>query len=105
MQRYPDANLVVSGVEHEAVLAPAQQYAHQLAPVGPDGIVDPEKLQKAINDQTVLVSVMYANNEVGSLQPIAKIGQLIKRLNLERQQKNNPLPCIFIPMPARRPPT
>ena len=95
MQQYPGANVVVSGVEHEAVLAPAQQYAHQLAPVGPDGIVDLEKLQKAINDQTVLVSVMYANNEVGSLQPIAKIGQLIKRLNLERQQKNNPLPLYF----------
>ncbi|HPG37290.1 MAG TPA: cysteine desulfurase family protein [Candidatus Saccharibacteria bacterium] len=95
MQQYPGANVVVSGVEHEAVLAPAQQYAHQLAPVGPDGIVVLEKLQKAINDQTVLVSVMYANNEVGSLQPIAKIGQLIKRLNLERQQKNNPLPLYF----------
>ena len=75
MQQYPGANVVVSGVEHEAVLAPAQQYAHQLAPVGLDGIVDLEKLQKVINDQTVLVSVMYANNEVGSLQPIAKIGQ------------------------------
>ena len=43
MQRYPDANVVVSGVEHEAVLAPAQQYAHQLAPVGPDGIVVPRE--------------------------------------------------------------
>lgn len=95
MQQYPDANVVVSGVEHEAVLAPAQQYAHQLAPVGPDGILDLEKLQKAINDQTVLVSVMYANNEVGSLQPIAKIGQLVKKINQARQANGNKLPLYF----------
>lgn len=78
MQKYPDANIVVSAVEHESVLAPAQLYDCRIAPVGKDGSVDLVKLAELIDENTVLVSVMYANNEVGTIQPIREIAQIIK---------------------------
>src|SRR2546430_7745356 len=69
MQQFSEGNIVVSGIEHESVLAPAHLYECREAPVGADGIADVAALIKRIDDQTVLVSVMYANNEVGTIQP------------------------------------
>lgn len=92
MQRFPDANIVVSAVEHDAVLHPAARYAHRLAPVAADGLVDLEKLSQTIDDQTVLVSIMYANNEVGTVQPIKHIAQLVKDVREERRRQGNSLP-------------
>ena len=95
MRSYPEANLVVSAIEHEAVLQPAAQYAHKEAPVKADGIVDVEKLQALIDDQTVLVSVMYANNEVGSIQPIRQIAHIIEAVRKDRRTRNVKLPIYF----------
>jgi len=92
MQRFPDANVVVSAVEHDAVLHPAARYAHRLAPVTADGLVDLDALRQTIDDQTVLVSIMYANNEVGAVQPIKQITQLVKDLREARRQQGNELP-------------
>ena len=47
-----------------------------------DGIVDPNDIQKAITPQTVLISVMAANNEIGMIQPIREIGQIAKQNNI-----------------------
>ena len=49
-----------------------------MCPVGPDGLVDPGEIEKAITPKTILVSVMFANNEIGTIQPIAEIGKLAK---------------------------
>ncbi len=83
LEQFPEGNIVTSAIEHESVLAPAELYEHRLAPVKPDGIVDLEKLAKLIDEKTVLVSIMYANNEVGTVQPIRDIAKLIaaKRAN------------------------
>src|SRR5262249_18991512 len=43
-----------------------------------DGIVDPDEIRKALTDKTILISVMFANNEIGTIQPIAEIGKLAK---------------------------
>ncbi len=77
-------HLVVSSVEHKAVL----QTAHDLVdhygftltevPVDPFGIVAPGDVMAAIQPETVVVSIMYANNEVGSIQPLAEIGALVQ---------------------------
>src|SRR5260370_8406656 len=45
-------------------------------PVQADGLIDIEDLKRAMDDKTILVSIMYANNEIGVLQPIAEIGKL-----------------------------
>ncbi len=50
-------------------------------PVDKDGIVDIEALKDALDDETILVSVMYVNNEIGAVEPIEEIGHIIKDYN------------------------
>lgn len=95
MQRFPEANVVTGAIEHDAVLNPAAQYSHRLAPVQADGLIDMDELEKLIDGQTVLVSVMYANNEIGTVQPISKIAKKLQFLREQRRQSGNKLPLYF----------
>ncbi len=95
MAQFPDGNIVTSAIEHESVLATARQYNCQEVRVTPEGIVDVEQLASLINDTTVLVSVMYANNEVGTVQPLRQIAQRIERVRRERQTAGNKRPLYF----------
>jgi cysteine desulfurase len=77
----PRRHLVASAIEHEAVLTTLKALGRRdwrvtLLPVGGEGIVDPEALRAAITDQTALVSVMHANNEIGTIQPVAALADL-----------------------------
>jgi cysteine desulfurase len=92
MQAHPNANVVVSSVEHDSVLRPAEQYEHKLAPVLPDGTLDVEKCLNQVDDQTVLISVQYANNEVGVIQPIRQVTQAVTEIKKARQKQGSPLP-------------
>lgn len=92
MRQYPEANVVVSAVEHESMLQPAHLFECREAPVLTDGRVDIEQLERVINDQTVLVSVMYANNEIGTIQPVKQIAELLRKLQKRRKNK---LPLYF----------
>jgi cysteine desulfurase len=75
--------LVTLATEHHAVLDPLR-WLHRhgfpltVLPVGPDGLVDPQRLEEAIGPETLLVSVMAANNEIGVLQDLATIGRLCR---------------------------
>lgn len=77
-------HLIVSSVEHNAVLKTAYRLAELRGfrvtelPVDECGRVDPADVEAAICDETVLISVMTANNEVGTIQPIAEIGQIAR---------------------------
>lgn len=76
-------HLITTSVEHHAVLDTAQWlqkqgYEVSLLPVDSYGLVDIEALKKTIRDDTVLVSVMHANNEVGTIQPIKEIAKIVK---------------------------
>jgi cysteine desulfurase len=77
-------HLVVSAIEHLAVLEPARilrdNFGFELTEVLPDsqGIVHPQDVEAAIRPDTILISVMLANNEVGSIQPIKKIAKLAR---------------------------
>lgn len=92
MQRFPDANLIISSIEHESVRKPAQHYQHQECPVTPQGFIDIEALKTLIGDKTVLVSVMYANNEIGTIQPIRKIADAVDEVKKKRRATGNTLP-------------
>jgi len=92
MRQYPEANVVVSEVEHDSVLNPAKHYSHKLLSVLPDGVVDLVALQGLIDDNTALVSIQYANNEVGTLQPIRKVTQIVAEIRKLRQKQGNSLP-------------
>ena len=76
-------HLVVSAVEHPAVMAPAlvlrdQGWALTVLPVDAFGRISPDQLANALTPDTALVSVMHANNEVGTLQPIAEIAEITR---------------------------
>lgn len=95
MEQYPDANILTSAVEHDSVLLPARRYKTKEVMVKPNGQVDLDDLAKKIDDKTILVSIMYANNEIGTIQPIHKVANLIKQIRHERQQGKNRLPLYL----------
>jgi cysteine desulfurase len=95
MDQYPGGNVVVSAIEHESVLAPAHQYEYREAPVTDQGVVDIPQLVKLIDNQTVLVSVMYANNEVGTIQPIRQIAPQLDDIRAARRKAGNDNPLYL----------
>jgi cysteine desulfurase len=95
MGQFPDGKIVVSAVEHESVLQPAYQYDCREALVAESGAVDIAELVRLVDDDTVLVSVMYANNEVGSVQPIRQIAQRLEEVRAHRRKNGNKNPLYF----------
>ncbi len=76
-------HIIISAIEHHAVGEPAkflEKRGFEISVVGVDkyGLVDPAKIKKAITDKTILISVMHANNEIGTIQPIADIGKIAR---------------------------
>ena len=76
-------HLISTKIEHHAVLHTLKKLEREgfevtLLDVGADGIVDPADVEKAIREDTALVTIMYANNEIGTLQPIDEIAKICK---------------------------
>ena len=76
-------HLITSSIEHHAVLHTCQYleragFKTTYLPVDEYGSIDPDDVARAITDQTTLVSIMYANNEVGTIEPIAEIGRICR---------------------------
>jgi cysteine desulfurase len=83
MYRQRGDHLITVATEHKAILDPCQRLERAgarltILPVDRYGWVDPDQIAAAITDRTILVSVMAANNEIGTLQPIREIGRLCK---------------------------
>jgi len=94
MQRFPKANIVVSAIDHDSVLVPAQSYDYRKVRAQPDGRLDMADLAKKIDDNTVLVGIGYTNNEIGTVQPIREISRLIAQARQKRSSKSK-LPLYF----------
>jgi cysteine desulfurase len=91
-------HIIASAIEHHAVLHSLDALEEEgwdisLINVDKDGVVKLDDLKKAIRKNTVLVSIMYANNEIGTIEPIAEIGKWVSGLNKIRAGKN--LPKIY----------
>lgn len=87
-------HIITSSIEHHAVIHSIEALEKEgfevtKVPVGEDGIVDPKDVRDALRPETVLVSIMYANNEIGTVQPIAEIGKIIKEYREEKKQTKN----------------
>lgn len=95
MKQYPLANAVVSAIEHEAVHRPALQYDCRTAAVDREGILNLEALEAAVDERTVLISIMYANNEIGTIQPLKRVGELVTAIRNQRQKAGNNYPLYF----------
>jgi len=97
LKQNQEIHIITSSIEHASVLEVFKNFEKNknisvsYAPVSEQGIVDVQKLQKLIQPNTVLISVMYANNEVGSIQPIQEIAQLVEKARKQRQEKDLPL--------------
>ncbi|HKU18722.1 MAG TPA: cysteine desulfurase family protein [Candidatus Saccharimonadales bacterium] len=95
LAQFPGSTMVTTAIEHESVLATAHEFGARVAPVSAEGVVDRAALAKLISDQTVLVSVMYANNEVGTIQPIRQIAQTLESIRKSRAKLGNQLPLYL----------
>ncbi len=76
-------HIITSSIEHHAILHTCdylqrQGFSITYLPVDDQGLINPADVRAAITDQTILVSVMYANNEIGTIQPIAEIGAICR---------------------------
>ena len=71
-------HVVVPSIEHHAVLAAAKQHDHTIVAVDPKGMVSAQTIKDAITEHTQLVSVAIANNELGTIQPLRDIAQVIR---------------------------
>ena len=83
MYREKGNHIITQVTEHKAVLDTCkrlEKYGYEVTylPVGKDGLVNPEDVCKAITPKTIIISIMYANNEIGVVQPIAEIGKIAK---------------------------
>lgn len=87
-------HIIVSKIEHKAVLESAKKLEKEgfrvtYSNVDSNGIIKLNELKKSLNKKTILVSIMYANNEIGAIQPIKEISQIIKKF-----RKENLLPAF-----------
>ena len=86
--RGPQAHIITTPIEHHAILRTVEQLEKEFGfevtrvPVNRFGVVNPDDVARAIKPSTVLVSVMYANNEVGTIEPLAEIAQITKKHNI-----------------------
>ena len=76
-------HIITTVIEHHAVIEPCKflekrGFKVSYVPVDKYGLVSPEDIKRAITDKTILISVMHANNEIGTIQPVAEIGKIAK---------------------------
>jgi cysteine desulfurase len=77
-------HIITSKIEHHAVLHTCEYLEKEgfevtYLPVDQSGLVDPAELERAITDRTILVSIMYANNEIGTIEPVAELGAVARK--------------------------
>lgn len=87
---FSDIQVITSPLEHSSVLECLKALAGKglvltFLPVGKDGLINPRDLEQALTGKTALVSLMYANNEIGTVQPIKEVGRVIRKF------KNRPV--------------
>jgi len=85
-------HIIISQIEHPCIMESAKWLESQgfeitRLPVDKYGLIDPEEVKKAIKKNTILVSIIHASNEIGTIQPIAEIGRLLKTINYKLKTK------------------
>ncbi|GAC1498798.1 MAG: cysteine desulfurase NifS [Candidatus Saccharimonadales bacterium] len=87
MRKFPDGNLVTTAIEHESILSPSSNYEYRRVSVNSDGRIDLYDLKNKIDDNTVLVSIIHAHNELGVIQPLREIAKIIADTRKTRSNK------------------
>lgn len=91
-------HIISTNIEHESVLEPIKELKKcgnkaTYLKADKNGLINIGDLKKEIKNNTVLVSVIYANNEIGTIQPVKEIGRLLEKINIKRREQN--LPKIY----------
>lgn len=86
-EKKPHSQIITSSIEHDAILEPCKKLAKDgfdviYLPVDNRGVVDLSVLKNSLSDNTCLVSIMFGNNEIGTIEPIAQIAQLCNEQNI-----------------------
>ncbi|MEK7635633.1 MAG: cysteine desulfurase family protein [Patescibacteria group bacterium] len=92
-QKISPLRIIVSAIEHESILETCRDLEQDgveiiYLPVNRQGLIDLKKLKESLNERTVLVSIMYANNEIGTIQNIPKISEIISDFKKEKLKPN-----------------
>lgn len=95
MRRFPKGEVLVSSIEHDSVLMPAEQYKCNKIASTSKGTIDLIDLQEKITKNTVLVSVMLVNNELGTIQPLREVAKIIQSVRKERLKGGNKMPIYL----------
>jgi cysteine desulfurase len=90
-QRGSGNHIITTSIEHHAVLHTCQfleDFGFEVTylPVDKDGLVDPDAVLRAITSRTILISIMLANNEIGTIQPVAEMARMVKKVAKDRGQ-------------------
>lgn len=94
-------HICISKLEHHSVLAPTihltnkEGFKHSEIDPDSDGIISPDSVRSAIREDTILVSVIYANNEIGVISPISEIAKVVQRVRKERTKSANKTPVYL----------
>ena len=93
--RIKKPRIITTAIEHESVLETCRDLEKDgveviYIPVSKDGLMDLKKFKTALNDQTILVSIIYANNEIGAIQPIREIANIIRNFKNSKHEARNP---------------
>lgn len=84
MAKHPNGKLLISAIEHPSVLETAKQYNYSFIPVDDTGHIQLNKLEKLLTDDVVLVSIVYANNEIGTVQYFGLINEVLSKARSKR---------------------
>ncbi len=98
--QYPGGRIAISAIEHEAVWELADHFETSGRPikvvtVGESGLVSSDQVNQAIDDHTVLLCVQYVNHEIGTIQPVAKIAQVVAEIREDRAARGIIMPLYF----------
>ncbi|MBW4061108.1 cysteine desulfurase [Candidatus Saccharibacteria bacterium] len=100
LRAHPKSHWVTTNIEHDAVLEqikPLEREGHActVVPVTSAGVVEVGAIEVAITDHTVLVSVMLANNEIGTVQPVGEISRAVRQIRLDRTRRGIATPLFL----------
>lgn len=88
-------HIITSTIEHHAVLDTCEMLSYNgfdvtFLPVDKDGVVDPDDVKRAIRRDTILITIMHANNEIGTIEPIPEIGRIAREHLHQKDESNAP---------------
>lgn len=91
----PSPKSLVLSTEHAAVLSAARRHAHTLIRVHSDGLIDLDDFRSQLADDVVLVSISLANNELGTVQPLSEIAEIIREVRMSRLRRGLKTPLFL----------